>query len=434
MNRPSFLTHCLTGLLICAPASTATAQVSEPEPVPRIVEIHLSGNEKTRDKVILRELDLAPGDPADPSAIENGRQAVLDLGLFRTVNVTTQPVPGGVVLNISMREKYHLLVLPRVDASSDRDVSYGAQLRWANVWGLNHRLNLTVESGDFPEERDRREEDSARLSYRAPYLFDTPYELRARLERLERVTPVIDLATNEVTDDTFAETFDQVEIGLARDLRTDRPRSGWIVGGGLFWQRQDTSGDFAPPPDGQAIALVGTAEFDNLRFHLYSETGRRFDARVEAAGSGLGSDYSYTRSTVDYFQSKALGETPHQTWEVLGSAGLITGGPNSRNEFSLGGSSRLRGYDSDDLEGNRYYYGSLQYLRPIKWNWLRLLAFVEIGGTDDDREGLRDGSPYADIGVGVRIRLPWFVNIEIEAGWAYPLRGGDGANFFASGN
>ena len=433
MNRPSFLTYCLSGLLICA-ASTATAQVPAPGQVPRIVEIRLSGNEKTRDKVILRELDLALGDPADPTAIENGRQAVLDLGLFRTVNVTTQPVPGGVVLNIAMREKYHLLVLPRVDASSDRDVSYGAQLRWANVWGLNHRLNLTVESGDFPEERDRREEDSARMSYRAPYLFDTPYELRARLERLERVTPVIDLTTNEVTDDTFDETFDQVEIGLSRDLRTNRPRSGWIVGGGLFWQRQDTSGDFAPPPDGQAIALVGTAEFDNLRFHLYSETGRRFGARVEAAGSGLGSDYSYTRSTMDYFQSKALGETPHQTWELLGSAGVITGGPGSRNEFSLGGSSRLRGYDSDDLEGNRYYYGSLQYLRPIKWNWLRLLAFVEVGGTDDDREGLRDGSPYADIGVGVRIRLPWFVNIEIEAGWAYPLRGGEDANFFASGN
>lgn len=434
MNRPFFLTHCLIGLLICAQASTAAAQVPEAEPVPRIVEIRLSGNEKTRDKVILRELDLAPGDPADPTAIENGRQAVMDLGLFRKVDATTQPTTGGVIVLITMREKYYLLVLPRVDASSDRDVSYGAQLRWSNVWGLNHRLNVTAETGDFPEERDRREEDSVRMSYRAPYLFDSPYELRARLERLERVTPVIDLTTNEVTDDTFDETFDQFDIGLARDLRSGRPRRGWIVGGGLYWQRQDTSGDFAPPPDGEALALVGTADFDDLRFHLYSETGRRFNARVEAAGDGLGSDYSYTRTTLDYFQSNALGDMPHQTWELLGSAGVITGGPGSRNEFSLGGSSQLRGYDSDDLEGNRYYYGSLQYLRPIKWNWLRLLAFVEVGGTDDDREGLRDGSPYADIGVGVRIRLPWFVNIEIEAGWAYPLRGGEGANFFASGN
>lgn len=415
-------------------AFAAAAEAAESEPWPQIVEIRLTGNEKTRDKIILRELDLAPGDPADPAAIEAGRQAVQDLGLFREVEATTHAVPGGVVVELSMREKYLLLVLPRVDASSDRDYSYGAQLRWANVWGLNHRLNLTVETGEFPDERDRREETSARINYRAPYIFDSPYELSVRAERLERVTPVIDPVTNDVTDDEFDETFDRFEIALARDLRQGRPRSGWILGGGLFWQRQDAEGELAPPPDGQALALVGTADYDAMRFHLYSETGRRFNVRIEAAAEGLGSDYDYTRSTANYFQSSALGSTPHQTVHLLGSAGVLTGGTGRRNEFSLGGSGRLRGYDSDFLEGDYYYYGSLEYVRPIKWDWLRAMAFVEAGGTGDDREGLRDGSPYADIGLGVRIRLTWFVNVEIEVGWAYPLRSGEGANFFAGGN
>lgn len=421
-------------LLALALAPLAHALPVEAEPWPRIVEIRLSGNEKTRDKVILRELDLAPGDAADPVAIEDGRQAVLDLGLFREVKATTHEVPGGVVLELTMREKFHLLVLPRIDASSDQDYSYGAQLRWSNVGGLNHRLNLTVEKGEFPEERDRREETSARVSYRAPHIFDSAYELRSRMERRERVTPVIDPVSNEVTDDSFDETFDHFEIGLVRDLRLGRPRRGWLLGGALFWQRQDTEGEFAPPPDGQALALVGTADYDDMRFHLYSQTGRRFAARIEAAGDGLASDYDYTRTTASYFQSRAIGDTPHQTVHLLGSAGVLTGGPGSRNEFSLGGSGQMRAYDSDFLEGNYYYYGSLEYLRPIKWDWLRLLAFVEVGGSGDDREGLRDGSPYADIGVGVRIRLTWFVDIEIEAGVAYPLRGGDGANFFAGGN
>jgi outer membrane protein assembly factor BamA len=424
----------LGALAMALPLWAAAQATAAAAPWPRIVAIELSGNENTRDKVILRELDLAPGDLADPAGIERGRQAVRDLGLFREVDVTTRPAADGVVLQVSVREKYHLLVLPRVDANSDRDVSYGAQLRWSNVWGLNHRLNLTVESGDYPEERDRREEKSARLSYRAPYLFDRPYELRTSLERRERVTPVIDPLSNEVTDDSFDETFDLVDISLARDLRVGRPRAGWIVGGGLLWQRQDTSGEFAPPPDGQALALAGTADYDDMRFHLYSETGRLFSSRLEAAANGLGSDYDYTRATVDYFESRAVGTTPYQTIEMLGSGGVLVGGPGSRNAFSLGGSRRMRAYDSDFLEGDHYYYGSLQYLRPMKWNWLRLMAFVEVGGTGDDREGQRDGSPYADIGLGVRIRLTWFVNVDIQAGWAYPLRGGDGANFFASGN
>lgn len=401
---------------------------------PRIVEVRLSGNEKTRDKVILRELALAPGDAADPAAIERGRQAVQDLGLFRSVEATTHAVPGGVALQLTLREKYFLLPIPRVDASSDRDVSYGMQLRWDNVWGLNHRLNLTAEKGDFPEERDRRKETSVQLDYRAPYLFDSPYELRTWLERIDRETPVIDPMTNEITDDTFDETFDRVELIASRDFRTGRPRAGWIFGAGVLWKRQETSGEFAPSADGQAIAAVGTATYDDLRYHLYSETGRRFAARVEAAAEGVGSDYDYTRTTVNYFQSQALGSTPHQTLHVLGSAGVLTGGPGSRNEFSLGGSGRMRGYDSDFLEGDRYYYGSIEYLRPIRWNWLRMVAFVEVGGSGDDREGLRDDSPYADVGLGVRVRLTWFVNVEIELGWAYPLRGGEGANFFAGGN
>ncbi|UNK49831.1 BamA/TamA family outer membrane protein [Lysobacter sp. S4-A87] len=420
-----------TALLGCAMILTAGASEAT---WPRIAEIRLVGNEKTQDKVILRELGLAPGDAADPVAIDNGRQAVQDLGLFREVKAATSAIAGGVMLEVTVREKYHLLVLPRIDASSDSDYSYGANLRWSNVWGLNHRMNVTVEKGEFPNERDRLEETSARMSYRAPYVFDTPYELRARLERRERVTPIIDPATNLVTDESFDETFDQFEIAMARDFRRERPRSGWILGGGAFWQRQSTDGELAPPSDGQALAAVGTADYDNLRYHLYSETGRRFNARLEVASEGLGSDYDYTRTTASYFQSHAMGDVPHQTLQLLGSAGVLTGGTGSRNEFSLGGSGQMRGYDSDFLEGNYYYYGSLEYLRPVKWDWLRLLAFVEVGGSGDDREGLRDGSPYADIGVGVRIRLSWFVGVEIELGWAYPLRGGEGANFFAGGN
>ena len=101
------------------------------EPWPRIAEISVSGNEHTSDKVILRELDLMPGDHADPDRIDRGRQAVQDLGLFREVTVESEAVTDGVALRVRVNEKYHLLVLPRIDANADRDVSYGVQLRWS---------------------------------------------------------------------------------------------------------------------------------------------------------------------------------------------------------------------------------------------------------------------------------------------------------------
>lgn len=427
------------GLLLLAPAATDSFAVAPSAPAdarpvalgtpwPRIAEVRFEGNRVTREATLRRELALAEGDPADPAAIEAGRQAVQDLGLFREVEARTEPRDDGRVdVVYRVREKRYLLPIPRLDASSDRDVSWGAQLRWSNVWGLNHRLDAVVERGEFPEDQRRREENRARLSYEAPFLIADRYDFALDLEHLDRVTP---RAGRE-----FDETVRRAEVLIADDRRSGRPRAGWILGGGLLLQDQESFGEFAPPSDGRATALVGIAAFRDQRFHVYSETGRRFDVRVESAASALGSDYSYTRATANYFDSTALAAIEdHHTLHWLAAAGTVVAGPESRNEFGLGGSGSLRGYESDFVQGNRYYYGAVEYLRPIGWDWLRLFVTAEVGGADDDIEGTADGKPYASIGIGVRLRLPWFVNIEFEAGIAQPLIDGDGARFFAGGN
>lgn len=427
------------GLLLLGPAATdafavAPSTPAEGRPValgtpwPRIAEVRFEGNRVTREITLRRELALVEGDAADPAAIAAGRQAVLDLGLFREVEARTEPrTDGQVDLVYRVRERRYLLPIPRLDASSDRDVSWGAQLRWSNVWGLNHRLDAVIEQGDFPEDERRREERRARVTYEAPYLISGRYDLAVDVEHLDRVTP---RAGRE-----FDETIRRAEVLIADDRRSGRPRAGWIVGGGLLLQDQESFGEFAPPSDGRSTALVGVAAFRDQRFHVYSETGRRLDLRLETAVNGFGSDYSYTRASAGFFDSTALGAIDeHHTLHWLASAGTVIGGRESRNEFGLGGSGTLRGYESDFVQGNRYYYGAVEYLRPIRWDWLRLFVTAEVGGADDDIDGTADGKPYASIGIGVRVRLPWFVNIEFEAGIAQPLIDGDGARFFAGGN
>ena len=154
-------------ILILLLLATPVAIAATPE---RIESIRVDGNEVTREQVILREMDLAPGDEADPAAIERNRQSILDLGLFREVAIATEPGASGVVLVVTVREKRYLLAYPRLDYSSDEDFSYGAQLRWSNVGGRNHRLDAYFEKGDFPNDRDRSSNEEVRIAYRAPYL------------------------------------------------------------------------------------------------------------------------------------------------------------------------------------------------------------------------------------------------------------------------
>lgn len=412
-----------TGMLCLMLAFTGASAAADAPPV---TDIRFVGNDITRPKVMLREMSLRAGDPADPGQIERSRQSIFDLGLFREVRIEQIPQADGVALEVHVREKRYLLPLPRVDGSSDGNYSYGGQLRWSNIRGLNHRMDLYVEQGRYSDDPNRERERAVRLAWDAPYLYDSPYNLSTRLGRLERVTPG--------ANGSFDETFDHAEMLVSRDRIWRRPRRGWTFGGGLLWQDQRASGEFAPPSDGEALAAVFTAEYRDLRFNLYSESGRHFSTRLETASESFASDYDYTRLTARYAEYRPVGNLPHQSVHLIADGGLYASGPRSRNAFDLGGSSRLRGYESDYLEGQRYWRLAGEYLRPLGRDWLRLLAVAEVGGTDRALLDRRDGSPYASVGLGVRIRLVWFVDVEIEAGVAWPLRGGDGMRFFASGN
>src|SRR6185369_17650377 len=86
------------------------------------------------------------------------------------------PVPGGVRLRISLEEKYFLIPAPRADANSDGKYAYGVQLRWYNVFGLNHTMKITWKKANR-QEAGRGTGSEFDTSYSAPFLFDSDYGL-----------------------------------------------------------------------------------------------------------------------------------------------------------------------------------------------------------------------------------------------------------------
>ncbi|NGP17717.1 outer membrane protein assembly factor BamA [Devosia chinhatensis] len=72
-----------------------------------VERINITGNEKTRDFVIRRELNFSEGDPFNRSMVIRGRTAIQALDYFSSVNVTTGPgsAPDKIVLNINVEEK-----------------------------------------------------------------------------------------------------------------------------------------------------------------------------------------------------------------------------------------------------------------------------------------------------------------------------------------
>ena len=86
--------------------------------------IDVEGNEKTRAGVITQEMVLQVGDRYDKQAIEKSSQAIMDLGLFRRVNIVEEPDGNNVRLIVQLKEKEHSwYILPRIDRNSDGDIT-----------------------------------------------------------------------------------------------------------------------------------------------------------------------------------------------------------------------------------------------------------------------------------------------------------------------
>jgi outer membrane protein insertion porin family len=71
-----------------------------------VERINITGNVKTRDFVIRRELDFSEGDPFNQTLIDRDKNTVMGLGFFKTVDITTEPgsAPDKVIVDVTVVE------------------------------------------------------------------------------------------------------------------------------------------------------------------------------------------------------------------------------------------------------------------------------------------------------------------------------------------
>lgn len=403
----------------------AAAQLP-PADFPPIREIAFEGNRTTRPEVMRREVVVRVGDAADPQRLERSRQGILDLGLFRRAGVRTEPMPdGGVRVVFTVKEKYYILPIPRIEGNSDREFGLGGQLRWNNFFGRNHTLRALAVRRD-PNQVDRGKSNNYSLSYYAPLVWESPYNINLTASH----------NAQEITLPTIYRQVSQAHgVFVSRTYAAGPASQGLTVGGGLNWSDQTHEGAAAPAASGQATALALSADYRDVRFYVYSEEGVGYGVRTETAREGLLADYSFARTTAYWNRQWALGATPHQSLRLGLNGGAYSGGGVGRLDgaFSLGGSGELRGYSRDFVEGDAYYLATAEWLRPLGWRWLRGVLLLEAGDAAVGASRDNFGGPYASAGLGVRLRVPQFVSLEIQIGMAWPLVGGGEGRVFAGG-
>jgi outer membrane protein insertion porin family len=117
-------------------------------------KINISGNPKTRDEVIRRELRQLESAWYDGTRIERSKVRVRRLGYFEegSVNLETPPVPGTndqVDIELSVTEKNTGNLLAGVGYSSSEGLVFNASVSQQNIFGSGNALALSLNTSSI---------------------------------------------------------------------------------------------------------------------------------------------------------------------------------------------------------------------------------------------------------------------------------------------
>lgn len=413
-------------------ARAVHAQDSFPTPV--LDEIRFAGNEVTRESVMRQEMVVHEGDTYTPEQVEKSRQALMNLGLFKTVRIEPVNEGGKNILLVTVDERFYILPLPLLDYrpgfladETATNYSYGGEIRFDNLFGLNQRLKISYEEKKYVDSVEPPVKKTD-ISYIYPRIIGTPYHLEVDAEKKEK-------SINHYTGSTLltstAQTNRYGRIFLSRWLNAEGVSEGWRLGAGVAATETDFTDTYGVSgyQDSEVVSLLGELGYYKVNRHPYHRDGQEFSYAFELAHKALSSDAEYLRNTFTYRLYRPLHKLDANINTQL-KVGLAYGDGAA---YSLGSSTSLRGYGSDTVQGNFLLQGNFEYHHHLSgYRQLRGVAFVDVANVWPEVNEIDRLLLYSSVGLGARWRVQSFVDITLRLDYAYNTETGATRTYLAT--
>lgn len=397
-------------------------------------EIVVEGNQKTRTEVIRQEMWLRQGDEISEAMIEKSRQAIMDLGLFKNVEIIPKRDAYTTRLVVTVKEKKHdWYILPKIDRNADGDISLGINWRANNLNGLNQSSKLVVAHKKF-EGATEDEEYGIDWKFTYPRIINTQYSGFTYIN-------ISHLGLDEEREGLEGK-YDRQEyrvgLGLGRWFSPSGVSRGMHGSLGIEYQQfehqhlEGTPGFF---DDVREISLIGELSYRNVHDLLYSRRGYALGLTLKQASEELGSDRPYFHQFMFYRQYISLPWREHTNFnfQVQAASGdhSLFGNPI----YELSGGHTLRGYAREVLEGDAFFLVNTQFLTPVFGEKnLRAGVLFDFGNAYDSFSEVKDLDFESGVGVSLRWKLKQWVDTEIRIDYAQGLGDEGSSRFYVSTN
>ena len=384
--------------------------------------IRITGNTKTRDKVIRRELDLYEQELFSGKKLKRAIRNLNRLDYFEDVKVNTTKGsdPDKMLLDIDVKEKPTGTFSFGGGYSSVESLFVVGSIAQRNLFGRGQLLRLKAEIGGRTTRYD--------LSFTEPWLFDIPLSAGVDLYNQYRDYDAYNLASVGGALRFGYPVFDYTRAYLTY---------GYDISD--MTKLSDTASSYFKQMAGQhtTSSITPLVRYDSRDKAFNPTEGSNNSVSVEYAGDVLGGDVGFTKyigeagryfplfwSTVGFLHSRAGYVEQH--------AGALLP-PYDR--FYLGGMNSIRGFSWDQLSprdangdaygGNKFVQLNVEYIFPLlKDVGLMGVVFYDTGNLYDDNQDIDLGSLRQTSGFGVRWYSP-MGPIRLENGFILDPKPGE---------
>jgi outer membrane protein insertion porin family len=375
--------------------------------------INITGNTKTRDKVIRRELFVVEGDLYSRTKLKDSYLALNRLRYFEEIDFQTQKGPDETLtdINIGVKEKATGMFSVGAGYSALDQAVLSAQVSQQNLFGRGQTLSLKASIGGRFSLYD--------LSFSEPWLFDMPIRSKFDLWNLFRQY------------DTYK--LDSSGFGTVLGYPLSRYITGYVgyrLSSDTVKEILDTASFYIKRQAGKTTSsgVSLTVTRDSTDDMMFPSTGSKNTVSLEYTGGPLLGNVSYTR-----YGATSAWFFPLPLDTVFGARGRI--GYMNANEgkeipiferYYLGGINSLRGLrqvgpkdpaTGDVIGGLMSLQFNFEYVFPlIKNAGMKGLVFFDTGNTWES--GYHTNDMRKTAGVGIR----WYSPIgPLRLEWGYVL-------------
>lgn len=399
-------------------------------------DIEIRGNSKTKNKVILRELALAPGDTFDLVRMKNSRSRLMNTGYFSSVDITPidTKIPERKDLQIDVTEANTGKIGFGGGISTGGEVVGFVEFSQRN-FDINSKNKKFQGGGQKFRSRFQigRHTASFDVNFEEPWWYDR--ELAIGTDLFYHKTDY-----SKSMHDYSGANYNESRIGGEVYLRKRlyelwEGRLGYHLENVKIYDiGRDAPRCFFNEEGNTSVSKVMfSAERDTRDHFIFPTEGSRILLNTEFAG--VFGETKYVKMDCSGVKHWLVFDTAEQVFSVIGKSGVIVpyGGDTTPffDRFYLGGSNFMKGFKSHEvgprdngtgIGGNTFAYASTEYSIKLA-EPIRIYAFAEVGFVNESKWNFSTKHYCTDAGVGTKITI---MGMPLRLDFGFPIHGDEG--------